>query len=206
MSTFKIQKIRSCEQCGDVLSLKCKSCVSHPERVPRVVEYYDWPQILQTGHCGCIQIRCQSEGCVNTMWRDPKHYGAAGKATSKRFFCSIGCSGRSMALARITRQEVPCAYCTKKVVKKSYALKIWKQSFCNNTCYFLFRAKNKHEERENKVAEKNGSDGSALYYCSVCRDVTNQSQFSGFLRASPIYKCSVCLSSNQSSSVQSSFV
>lgn len=182
MSMFKVQKIRSCQQCGDLLPLKCKSCTCDPKRKPRVIEFYEWPEILATGPCGCIKIRCQAEGCTRTVWRDPKHYGKGGKAISKRFFCSIPCSARSMAAARCTRQTVPCAYCSKQVVKKSYALKTWNKSFCNQTCYFLRRAKDAHAIKEAARIDKAGTDGRALLQCSgtKCRgEVTEHSSVSG---------------------------
>ena len=69
MSTFKVQRIRSCVQCGDLLALKCKTCLKHPDRKPRVVELYDWPQVLKTAECGCcIQFQCQLPGCTKTRW------------------------------------------------------------------------------------------------------------------------------------------
>lgn len=170
MSVFKVQRIRSCVQCGDVLGLKCKNCIKHPERKPRVIDFYDWPEILKTAECGCcIQIRCQADGCGKLVWRNAKH-NRGGKAISKAFYCSISCSARSMAMARCKRQSVPCAYCSKMVVKKMFSLKTWVRSFCNNTCYFLFRAKTKHEA---KMAAKEDEEARALLWCEKCRDVTD---------------------------------
>lgn len=170
MSTFKVQRIRSCVQCGEMLSLKCKACVKHPERKARVLEFYDWPGILKTAECGCcIKIACQGAGCVQTVWRNSKH-NRGGKSISKAFYCSVTCSARSMAAARCTRQTVPCAYCTKPVVKKSYALKTWTQSFCNNSCYFLFRAKAKHDAAEVKKVEP--VDVGMLQCQGPCKDIT----------------------------------
>ncbi len=171
MSIFKIQRIRSCVQCGDVLALKCAACTKHPERKPRVLEIYDWPPILKTAECGCcIQISCQAEGCTRRMWRNVKH-NKASMAASKRSFCSIACAARSMAMARCTRQTVPCDWCKKPVTKKSYALKTWKKSFCNQTCYFLRRAKDAHAIKE---AERNAPDAGniGLLHCVKCNDVT----------------------------------
>ncbi len=172
MSTFKVQKIRSCVQCGDLLSLKCKSCAIHPERKPRVIDLYDWPPILATGPCGCIKILCQAEGCGKTTWRNPSRCGRGGKATSKKLFCSYLCSTRTLAAAKNIRQKVPCAYCEKITIRKSYLLKIWALSFCNRSCYFLHRAKKSHEAKEAAIAEKRGTDGRALLQCGKCRDVT----------------------------------
>lgn len=173
MSVFRVQKVRSCVQCGDVLALKCGACAKHPERRPRVLEVYDWPEVLKTAECGCcIKIRCQLEGCTQTMWRNIKH-NRAGKAASRGSFCSIRCSARSMAAARVTRETVPCDWCARPVVKKSYALKTWKKSYCNRTCYFLRRAKDQHGAAEAKrLAAKEDSKLAMLECRGRCRTVT----------------------------------
>lgn len=180
MSTFKVQRIRSCVQCGDVLSLKCKGCVKHPDRKPRVIEYYDWPEILKTAECGCcIYIQCQFPGCGKCVWRNKSH-NREGRAISKAFFCSTTCSGRTIGLARVNRREVPCAYCAKKVMKKACELKTWKHAFCNRTCYFLFKAKQTHDQKQ--IAEKlykSLNDLSMLQCQGKCRgQVTEHSKTS----------------------------
>lgn len=169
MSTLKIQFVRSCVQCGDVLSTKCKGCIKHPERQPRVVEFYDWPEILETNSCGCIRIRCQLEGCSVTMWRYRQRNGQHGLPTSKNFYCSVPHSARAAGLGRVKKIMVPCASCSKPVQKKNYAIKTWKRSFCNRTCYFIFRAKERHSLQEKAVADRKmercGTDGRALIEC-----------------------------------------
>lgn len=144
---LKVQKIRSCVQCGDVLAKKCDRCKAHSNRKPRVIEYYDWPEILAISPCGCIKIACQLPGCHATMWR-LKSKNRGGMSISKNFFCSVAHTSKFVASQRDKRQTVPCAYCGKLVVKKAFALKTWKESYCNQTCHFLQRAKRKHEARE----------------------------------------------------------
>ncbi len=170
MSTFKVQRIRSCVQCGDMLSLKCKACTAHPNRKPRVIELYDWPEVLKTAECGCcIQIRCQATGCVKTRWCNTK-WNTQGKQPSKRFFCSIPCSSRTISSDRCKKQTVPCAYCTKPVSKKSYEVKTWTKSFCNKTCYAIYRAKAKHDAKEAVRKALDGDGSEALLQCAgKCR-------------------------------------
>lgn len=168
-ATFKVQRIRSCVQCGDVLGLKCKSCLKHPDRKPVVVEFFDWPEILKVAECGCcILIACQAPGCVNRMWRHRKHE-RGGLTSSRSFICSPKCGGKLLHITRSKRQQVPCAYCSKLVTKKQFTLKSWVRSFCNNSCYFLFRAKAKHEAQQ---AAKAKDAARALLWCEKCKDVT----------------------------------
>lgn len=160
---FKVQFIRSCVQCGDVLSLKCKSCVKHPKRKPRVIEYHDWPEILEAGPCGCcIKIACQSPGCSKAMWRYTGHV-KGGKSLTKRFFCSKPCFHRGNTLERV---QVSCSYCTKPTTRKISSSPTWRHSFCNLTCYILFRRKAEYELRVKRHAAKAGTDGHALLQCN----------------------------------------
>lgn len=172
MKTFRVQKIRSCVQCGDVLSLRCAGCVKHPERKPRVLEYYDWPEIIKTAECGCcIQIRCQLNGCTKTMWRNVKH-NRESRAVSKHFFCSPRCAGSSVGLSRVNRKKVPCAYCGTPVMKKMYDLKSFKNAFCHRTCYALYRSKTNHEE---SLAKFRDEEERALLQClGKCRGMITE--------------------------------
>lgn len=197
MTNFKVQKIRSCQQCGDLLALKCSKCIRCPDRTPRIVELYDWPTIIQTGPCGCLLIACQAAGCKNTMWRRTSSKNKAGKNRCLHCFCSKTCSAKTLAAQRTTRVTVPCAYCQKAVVKSSYAAKTFVRAFCNQTCYFLFRQREAHnlseeacrlkergrsQARRRAQLEANAAARAAqkaednptqqLVYCAQCRNVT----------------------------------
>ena len=177
MNQFKVQRIRSCVQCGDVLALKCQVCIKHPDRKPRVVSIHDWPPILKTAECGCcIQIACQLTGCLNKMWRQTNRYGGAGKNVYARCFCSPVCASRAAAVTKTRGREVPCDWCRKTVFKKLYTIKSWKASYCDNTCYFLARKKRAYAERENRRLRQEDREEAAqrraLLHCVKCSDVT----------------------------------
>ena len=83
---------------------------------------------------------------------------------------------------------VPCDWCSKPVTKKSYTLKTWKKSFCNNTCYFLRRAKDKHEAMETVRAAMDDCRLQLLQCRGKCRgDITEHRV------VSKLATCTVCL-------------
>lgn len=61
---------------------------------------------------------------------------------------------------------VPCAYCEKMVMKKMYILKSNAHSFCNTTCYFLFRRKSEHEAKEGARILKKEMENLSMLQCS----------------------------------------
>lgn len=170
MTTFKIQKIRSCVQCGTILGHKCKSCVSHPDRKPKIIELYDWPKILETCPSGdCIKIQCQRDGCHGTMWRSLTHT-KGGKMRSESMYCSRRCNCLVLAREKDSRVEVPCGWCSSPVLRKRSQIKTFKAAYCRPDHYFLAIRKNKHEEKETEIAME---ENLALMECrGSCRDIT----------------------------------
>lgn len=199
MSIFKVQRIRSCVTCGDVLALKCKACIKHPNRRLRILDFYDWPPIIKTAECGCcIQFRCQAEGCPKTRWAYTKH-DRGGKAVAQKFFCSISCSALTLAKSRTMRQMVPCAWDQKLVEKKSFAIKTWKQSFCNRSCYFLWRAKEKHETKERaKLVEKALENIQSKKMVLQCNGKCNGSATNHIWLSKSEAQCQVCKTTRDS--------
>lgn len=173
MAIFKVQRIRSCVQCGDVLSLKCSSCAKHPHRTPRIVSYYDWPPIIKTCEAGDhILIRCQFTGCTaEPFWR-LTNKGRGGRNVYSRCFCSTSCFNRA---SKTKGREVPCGHCRKSVFKKLFSLTTWQASYCNNTCYFLARAKAKHGRMEAERLKRRECEEAeelrSLLHCTRCNDV-----------------------------------
>lgn len=179
MSPFKIQRIRSCVQCGDVLGLKCMACVKHPNRKPKIVEVYDWPTILETCPSGdCLKISCQRPGCVGTMWRSRSHTRGR-KMKYETMYCSRECNIAALAKARDTRVTVPCGWhaCNAKVQRKASTLKTFKRAFCRPDHYFLTLRREAHDAREGKRLAEKGDDGRSLMECEgKCSDVTDHIQ------------------------------
>lgn len=177
MTTFKIQRIRSCTQCKSILPVKCEKCVSHPERKPTVVELYDWPEILETGPCWCcIRIRCQLSGCTNTPWKYVKLRSRTGKTTAKSLFCSHTCSAKAAGATRANSVKLPCSYCSKPVSKRPSILKLRRDVYCNHECHYLNVKKQTFELKQaKKLAEKvilEADENKALLDCIKCKSVT----------------------------------
>lgn len=168
---FKVQYIRSCKQCGTVLSMKCKACVKHPDRKPTIVEVYDWPPILATCPSGdCIQIACQKPGCTGKPWRSRSHT-RGGKMKSAHMYCTRQCNLSMIALSkRIARVKVPCGWCRAPVERTESQLKLLKSAYCRPDHYFLFLKKAVHEAKQALKAET--SPDRALLHCVKCKDVT----------------------------------
>lgn len=172
MSVFKVQRIRSCTQCGVVLGLKCKACVAHPERKPRVVEYHNWPPILKTCECSCaVLIRCQRTGCTGTMWRGRTH-NRNGLSRSAALFCTRRCNLIALNATKDTRVEVKCGWhaCGQKILRRAAQLQTFKNAYCRPDHYFLAMRKAAHDAREAARRDANATDV-GLLYCAKCRDV-----------------------------------
>lgn len=189
MSEFKVQYIRSCVQCGDILSKKCGGCTKHPNRKPRITEIYDWPPILATGPCGCIQIKCQRAACGNLAWRSRGHQSIMSRFKSA--FCSRKCNSIANFENRKNRLTVKCAWhlCDTKIERKCSILKTFKHSYCRKDHYYLARKKMAYDITERQTVSR------SLYYCSKCRDVTEQMNEAKRLR------CLTCNTSNEAMTV-----
>lgn len=191
MSNFKVQRIRSCTQCGTVLSLKCKACISHPDRKPRVIEVYDWPPILATCPSGqCVQIQCQLPGCTGTMWRNRTHT-RGGKMRSQAMYHTKACNMKALAAARDTRTFVNCGWreCKTKVLRTQSQLKTLKSAYCRQDHYFLEMRASIHDAKEAKLLIKEGTDGRSLLECLKCRDITDHEKTGRYFS-----KCLKCTS------------
>ncbi len=180
MSTFKVQRIRSCVQCGVVLGLKCKACVAHPTRKPKIVEVYDWPPILETCPSGdCLRIACQRPGCKKTMWRNRTHT-RGGKMKYATMYCSQECNIAELARARDTRVEVPCGWhaCNTKVRRSASQLKNFKRAFCRPDHYWLALKKDAHDAKQAEHRASEGEDGLSMMQCEgKCRgEITEHKQ------------------------------
>jgi hypothetical protein len=169
-ATFKIQRIRSCTQCHELLPLKCEKCVCSPKREPRVVELFGWPEVLQVGPCGCFQIACQAAGCVRKMWRYPGK-NPKGLSVSRNLYCSKQCTLREARAARTTAVMLPCRYCRKLCRRKQSDLARHANVFCHPEHYFLFRSKQKHQEKRAAAAAVEATDR-GLLECLKCKDIT----------------------------------
>lgn len=176
MSVFKIQKIRSCTQCGVVLAQKCKGCVSHPDRKPTIVEYFSWPEILQVCPCKCsVMVRCQRDGCSQTMWRNKTH-NSNGLSRSASLYCSKRCNLITLNAAKDTRVEVPCGWCAKPVRRRAAQVKTFQAAYCRPDHYQMAMAKKRHEASEASRLAKDGSDGRSMLQCSgaKCRGAVTE--------------------------------
>lgn len=167
MSYFKVQHIRFCKQCRELLPTKCAKCIVHPERKPRVVAIYDAPRILATGPCGCVKIICQFEKCARKrfMWRRLK---ADGSLAQHNHYCTPNCARDDIAAARTTRVTVTCAYapCSKKFERKACEVKNMRCACCSPACGYLQRKVETAKKRE--AAKKD--DGALLLQCAgKCR-------------------------------------
>ena len=206
MSVFRVQRIRSCVQCGSVLGLKCGKCVKHPGRKLRVIELFDWPEILRTAQCGCcIEISCQLPGCKKTIWKYIRLRGKEKKSVARKLYCSNACAARAAGLSIKTRVRVPCAYCGKIVEKQQWALKLRNYVYCKQECHYLhvrqlaFDAKKDAREKENR-----GQGSLALLECwNGCKDITEHVLISEPNRGTTNYKyrCNVCKKSRSASCV-----
>lgn len=161
---LKIQKIRYCEGCRDLLPLKCLRCLKCPTRTPKPVEVFSWPPILETAACGCIKIACQREGCYKTFWRNVPARGKGGKATASQQYCSPQCVLIAARKVRsLARKQVPCDECGKMVYRKPCELKTFKRAFCSKACWFIGHAKEKYARKEQERRSQQNPTMQMLY-------------------------------------------
>lgn len=167
MNTFKVQRIRSCTQCHEVLPLKCKKCACSPTRKPRVVELFNWPEVLKVAECGCcFQFACQLPGCTGRMWRCVKKNQKA-LSVSRNLYHTKICAISAAHRAKENFEMVPCEYCRKPCRRTQFMLKRHAHVFCHGECYHLWRAKKKHQAMQEKDNPQTG-----MLHCRKCGAVT----------------------------------
>lgn len=172
MSIFRIQKIRSCVTCGTMLSTKCETCAAHPDRKPKIVEFFDWPAILQTAACGCcIQFSCQNDACRAKVWRFFRTT-KSGLSRSANLYCSRKCHLQVSNKALDTRVPVPCGWCGKSILRRALHVKTFKAAYCRPDHYYLSISKKRHEEKQALVKAKDAIDRALLECRGKCKDIT----------------------------------
>ncbi len=174
MSVFHVQRIRSCVQCGEILSQKCDKCQAHPNRKPQIIELFDFPPVLATAECKCcIKLRCQREGCQNTFWRYIRLHYSVAKARSRNFYCSSTCAAKASPATKSTSIDTPCAYCGKIVAKQPAILKLRRHVFCNPSHHYLFVKKSRFDADKGKKIIEREMEKQALLQCgNGCKDIT----------------------------------
>ena len=164
MSFVKVQRVCYCIQCEEMLPKRCKKCVKHPDRRPRVVEIFDAPPVLATNECGCVKIRCQRPGCLQTMWRHPRADGTLG---NKNHFHDPACVRIVTAAAkRAARVTVVCTCGCGRTVTRSLSLMKAKRVYFSQLCHFRHRVALKAEARR---AEDNDDVQSLVCSSKYCR-------------------------------------
>ncbi len=175
MSASKVQHIRFCKQCRELLPTKCEKCLVHPERRPRIVSIYDAPPILATGPCGCVKLACQLEKCTRKrfMWRRLK---ADESLAQHNHYCTAQCGRDDIAAARNTRVMVTCAYkpCSKQKERKACEVKNMRSMCCSPECGYLQRKVETAKRRAAAVADKRGT----FVWCEKCKDATDHADIS----------------------------
>lgn len=188
MTTFHVQRIRSCSQCGDVLPQKCGGCLAHPDRKPRIIELYDWPPILATGPCGCLLIQCQAPDCTNKRWRYPFLKNKEGKSVAKTFCCSPKCATTIANSAKAKKIKVNCAYCEKLKEVWPSVLKARRNIYCKPECHYLHMRKMAFEAKEGQKIIETQMNKAALLACEgSCKDITEHTEISRHK-----HKCNGC--------------
>lgn len=172
---FHVQKIRSCVQCGDVLAKTCDRCKSHPERKPRVITYFDWPEILGVCPCNCsVLIRCQRPRCESEPFYRERKHNRGGLAKSAGLYCSRQCNLAVIAAQRDRKVTVVCACgCGTKVTRKPSGLS--PLTFARPDHYFTWRKRTAFNTRQVAAASKRAAANAAdvgLYFCAKCNDIT----------------------------------
>ena len=185
MSVFHIQKIRSCVSCGKVLPLKCSGCAEHPGK-PVVIELYDFPEPIRVGPCGCLLLRCERPGCGNEFWRYTKLHYSKAKSKAKTFFCSQLCAAKNNGHGTKQAVKVPCEYCGTKVDRQPAELKLSRHVYCKPECCYLWRRKNKWQERQDYVKQKHRLEAQVMLECLKCKDILEHD------RVCTDFVCTVC--------------
>lgn len=165
---FKIQRVRSCVQCGDLLPLKCAKCVKHPARKPRIIELYEWPEILETAPCGCFKIACMLPGCTKTMWRIRKF--KHGLAEQKHFFCEQRHAQRFHAQQKRNSVVVACEECKTRIER--IPAKIKARMFCKPECWYIYQKRKQAEAKAGQQIIAKALDRHEMLTCRRCREIT----------------------------------
>lgn len=165
--TLRIQHIRFCKQCRELLPPKCGKCLSHPERKPRVVALYGAPPILGTAPCGCVKVRCQRTECGKDAWKKLKR---TGQLPERNLYCSPLCHVKDVNKLRQSSKPMACQECGDMARRPASAL-VPGIFFCSPACRWINYRKKKHEAGIAAKETKAGLDGRALYFCSKCNDV-----------------------------------
>lgn len=193
MSSVKFIKMWTCSACGDPLGKTCVSCKKHPDRVPRIVEWFMLPPTVKTCECQeSVMIRCQREGCTGTRWlnkMNTKH----GMSRSASLFCSRRCNCLHQNVGKERRQIIPCGWCKIPVKRKQSEIRNFKNVFCRPDHFQMFMKKKRYEE---KLEEKKKiqADDVGLLHCSKCNDVVEHDM--------PRYSDATCLTCGQKKKMQ----
>lgn len=186
---LKVQRVRACVQCGDVLSKKCDKCKKHPTRQPRIIELYDFPAPLKVAECGCcILLRCQRPGCHVTFWRSTKNNAVKGKSRHATFVCSGRCRSITANAGRKTSILLPCGWCEKPVSRQPAQIPLKRIVFCKPVCWYLYRtreaARRNAIKREPSLLDPAAAD---LQCEGKCRAITEHVEI-----APNRYRCRTC--------------
>lgn len=179
MNQLKIQHVRFCRQCRELLPTKCVKCVAHPERKPRVVALYGAPPIIGTAPCGCVKVKCQRAACGMDAWKKLKK---TGQLPERNLYCSKQCHLLDINVARRVVAPMPCQECGVMAQRPPSALSP-KVFFCSRQCRWVSERKRnaavyaqRRKLDEMRKLSEQGIDGRALYYCTKCKDVTDHIQ------------------------------
>lgn len=177
MSTpgFKVQLVRYCIQCEEVLPRRCTKCVKHPKRAPRVVELFGVPVVLAINECGCVKIRCQLTGCFRTMWRHPL---ADGTLPRRNHFCSPTCVRIATAAAkRAARTSTICSMpgCARVITRPASNMRA-KHVYCSQKCHFLHRAFLKAKARRERAEGDDSVQAFACYGPRCAGEITDHTK------------------------------
>lgn len=111
---IRIIKVRSCGQCGEILSQKCPKCTKHPDRKPKIVTYYPLPKSSEVCACGQgVKVVCQipeesrPSDCKRIAWKSLSN-AQRGRVIDD-LFCGRHCASIATGLSRRKRQTVICS-------------------------------------------------------------------------------------------------
>lgn len=165
-NAVKIQLVRWCRQCEELLPRTCEKCKRHPDRRPRVVELFGVPPVLRTNACGCVEIPCQRPGCPQTKWVHPRADGTLG---FKNHFCSRTCTiAVTNAARKAKRITAPCSCgCGRTVTRPASNMRA-KHVYFSQKCHFIHRVMMKARARRS-YAEGDDSVQAFVCHSDRCR-------------------------------------
>lgn len=131
MPTLHVQRLRFCSQCEEPLSDKCAKCLKHPNRKPRTIELFNFPEVIKTAECGCcVYIQCQRDPCVNKFWRCVTKNYAVGKTQARKVVCKSCAPLTGSDSRKITSVSVQCSCgCGSKVSVQQAKFKVQRYSY-----------------------------------------------------------------------------